>query len=181
MSHPTNRRQGKAGFALVAVAALSVCGLGAWPRLMAATPDGGTSPGAVWIDFGTNEVALRSQLVRTAQGSFLGMAEVQANGTGRVAQVTQRLSIPDTPAEDGLFHATGSHVFLFADGSSFSTADDILLAPTGEEGVYDLDGSLVITGGTGTLATAGGDLSLIGNLDLIHGKVGVDTRGRIQK
>lgn len=175
MSHPTNRRQRKAGLALVAVAALGVCTMGAWPRLMAATP------GAVWIDFGVNDVVLRSQLVRTAQGPFLGMAEVQANGTGRVAQVTQRLSIPDTPAEDGLFHATGSHVFLFADGSSFSTADDILLAPTGEEGVYDLDGSLVITGGTGTFATAGGDLSLIGNIDLIHGKVGVDTRGRIQK
>lgn len=175
MSHPTNRRQGKAGFALVAAAALGFCGLGAWPGLIAATP------GAVWIDFGANDVALRSQLVHTAQGSFLGMAEVKANGTGRVAQVTQWLSVPEAPAEDGLFHATGSHVFLFADGSSFSTVDTILLTPTSEEGVYDLDGSLVITGGAGTLATAGGDLSLIGNIDLIHGTVGVDTRGRVQK
>lgn len=175
MSHPTNRRQGKAGWALVAVAALGVCAMGAWPRLMAATP------GAVWIDFGANEVALRSQLVRTAQGSYLGMAEVKANGTGRVAQVTQWLSVPEAPAEDGLFHATGSHVFLFADGSSFSTVDDILLAPTAVEGVYDLDGTLVITGGTGTLASVTGDFALIGNLDRNKGLAGVDTCGRIQK
>ena len=173
-------RRRRAVFALIAVAAAGVCGL-ARPRLAAAALDDGTIPGAVWIDFGANDVALRSQLARSSKGGFLGMAEVRANGVGRWAQVTQQLNIPEAPAEDGFLHATGSHVFLFADGSSLTTLDEVLLTPTDTEGVYGLDGALVITGGTGVLASATGSLSLIGNLDLLHGQIGVDTRGRIQK
>jgi len=180
MRHFITPRRRRAVLALVAAAAAGVCGL-ARPRLAEATLDDGATPGAVWIDFGANDVVLRSQLARSPKGEFLGMAEVQANGVGRWAQVTQQLSIPETPAEDGLLHATGTHVFLFADGSSFTTLDEVLLTPTDTEGVYGLDGALVITGGTGVLASATGHLSLIGNLDLLHGQVGVDTRGRIQK
>jgi hypothetical protein len=180
MRHFFTPRRKTAVLALVAVAAAGVCAL-ARPRPAEAALDDGATPGAVWIDFGANDVALRSQLARGPKGEFLGLAEVQAHGVGRWAQVTQQLSIPEAPAEDGLLHATGTHSFLFADGSSFTTLDEVLLIPTDTAGVYGLDGVLVITGGTGVLASATGNLSLIGNLDLLHGQVGVDTRGRIQK
>ena len=114
-----------------------------------------------------------------AQGVFQGTAAVDSNGQTQNVSVTTYLLGPPTVIEDGTLHATTSHTFGFADGSSFTTLDRAVLSPTDTPGVYRLNTKATISGGTGIYANACGSLNIHGTINLFSGEVDWRFTGRV--
>jgi hypothetical protein len=166
----------KLGFAFALAAGAAA--LSAWPLLKAGSPE---PPAAVWIDFGTTHLDVKTQALRSPAEGYVGVAQISANGTTRVAKVLQTLVVPKEPEADGYFHATGTHAFTFEDGSGFTTVDELLLIPTGGEGQFDAYGVLAAGGGLSTLTGLTGTLDLQGQVDLVKGQLSAITTGKVQK
>jgi len=100
-------------------------------------------------------------------GSSTGISETEFAGQATLMvgadmlETTVAVTVSEIVEDpDGTQHVTASHTFTFADGTSFTTADEETAVPTATPGLYTLSGTLTITAGD-----YGGRLQVVGTMN----------------
>jgi hypothetical protein len=89
---------------------------------------------------------------------------------------------PPRFSDEGVLHATSSHIFYFGSGNSFTTEDKVIGDPTSTPGLYRLNETLRVVSGAGIFTGATGNLTVHGSLEYISltdALVTYDIRGSI--
>ncbi len=80
---------------------------------------------------------------------FAGAATLTIHGQKKEADLLVTLLEPPVVDANGVQYVKASHEFTFADGSSFTTSDQEIAAPTQTQGLYTLTAIMDIASGTG--------------------------------
>ncbi|MHC4309655.1 MAG: hypothetical protein ACYS3N_09675 [Planctomycetota bacterium] len=142
-------------------------------------------------------VVLGSALAKSARDPVVGSGQADAYmdlgyavGTANIAirglpqpQATVVVTLgPPRYSDEGVLHATSSHIFYFGSGNSFTTEDKVIGDPTSTPGLLRLNETLRIVSGAGIFAGATGNLTVHGSLEFISltdAEVTYDIRGSI--
>ena len=96
---------------------------------------------------------------------FAGTAMLLIQGQERPADLLVTVLEPPVVDGEGVHHVVAMHEFTFADGSSLTTSDQELAAPTTTPGLYALMASMQIVSGTGMYERVVGRLEATGTMD----------------
>lgn len=116
----------------------------------------------------------------SADGKYVGFAELVVGGEPRPASVVVTFEEPYSDDDSGGQAATTTHTFDFGDGDTITMSARVVRAPTDAPDQESLYATLGVVSGTGAYANARGTLTLKGTIVQATGEASWSVDGRLE-
>jgi hypothetical protein len=138
--------------------------------------------GTAIADSEGDSVTGSGSVTATSEGTFVGPVTLSIEGEKFEGLVTVIPAGGMSQRPDGGWDFPGViHQFIFEEGGGFNTLGDEIAKPTGQPGLYILDGYMNVTGGTGAFLGASGEMNVHGQIHLVEGWASFKINGTISR